>query len=210
MVEFLPETYHHVLEIGCAEGAFSSYLNSGAELWGVEMNSSVAEVARHKMHQVLAGAYMDVADLLPDYYFDLIICNDVIEHMPDCDDFLDAIRLKIAAGGYLVGSVPNVRYYRNMWSLVVGKDWKYEDSGILDRTHQRFFTEKSLNRTLCEHGFQVLKLRGICSNLLVCTNKGSLGYLRMAMFGVLSLISLGFFWDMQYLRFGFLTRLSNQ
>jgi hypothetical protein len=107
-----------------------------------------------------------------------------------------------------MGSVPNVRYYRNLWSLVVQKDWKYEDWGILDRTHQRFFTQKSLNRTLCEHGFQILDLRAICSSLLVVQTKGFLGYVRAFTFGTILLLSLGFFGDVQYLRFGFLARLN--
>ena len=210
MAEFLPEVYHYVLEVGCAQGNFSSCLNSGAELWGVEMNPCAAEAAKRKMEQVLVGRYTNVAGALPDRYFDLVICNDVIEHMADCDDFLDSIQKKMTPAGYLMGSVPNVRYYRNLWSLVVQKDWKYEDWGILDRTHQRFFTKKSLNRTLCDHGFQIVKLKGSCGNLLVFTNKRPLGYARAAMFGLLTLLSFGFFWDVQYLRFGFLTRLNNQ
>ena len=57
--------------------------------------------------------------------------------------------------------MPNVRYYRNLFNVVVARDWEYEDAGILDRTHLRFFTFKSLYRTLDQAGFQIRKFEGI-------------------------------------------------
>ncbi len=48
----------------------------------------------------------------------------------------------------MVGSVPNVRYFKNLFDLLVLRDWDYKDSGVLDRTHLRYFTLKSLRRSL--------------------------------------------------------------
>jgi len=98
---------------------------------------------------------------LPAHYFDLVICNDVIEHMPDHDAFLEDIKQKMAPGAHLVGSVPNVRYLPNLKQLLVRKEWRYADWGVLDRTHLRFFTCQSWERTLREHGFVIEAIAGI-------------------------------------------------
>ena len=88
LVTFIPESYQRVLEIGCGAGCFRAHLRKDAEVWGVELSPTPAEEARKNLDNVLLGSYQDVADQLPDAYFDLIICNDVMEHMPDHDWFL--------------------------------------------------------------------------------------------------------------------------
>jgi 2-polyprenyl-3-methyl-5-hydroxy-6-metoxy-1,4-benzoquinol methylase len=163
MLELLPRTYSRVLEIGCGIGAFSRLLDPAAETWGVEPHPASAELARGRISKVLCGTYEGVADLLPDGYFDLVVCNDVIEHMGDHDKFFREIQRKIRPNGYLIGSVPNVRYFRNMVELILFADWQYRDQGILDRTHQRFFTKRSLRRSLLDAGFGIDELRGITS-----------------------------------------------
>ena len=88
VADLIPEAYNKVLEIGCAEGIFRTYLNE-CEYWGVEPVPEVASTASEKLDKVLVGIYEDVADELPEQYFDLVICNDVIEHMVNHDKFLE-------------------------------------------------------------------------------------------------------------------------
>lgn len=208
LVDLLPQAYHRVLEVGCAEGCFSSNLDPEAEIWGVEMDSCAAEIAKKRMKKVVRGAYMDVADQLPDDYFDLVICNDVIEHMPDADGFLDEIKKKMTRGAWLMGSVPNVRHYANLFFLLILKDWKYEDSGILDRTHLRFFSKKSLNRLLHDHGYRIVKFKGKHSGLKIPRTKNA--FFGLIFLIILLLLSLGFWWDIQYLNFGFLCQIDDR
>jgi len=73
-------------------------------------------------------------------------------------------RKKIRSGGFLVGSIPNVRHIRNLYNLLILKDWQYQDRLTLDRTHLRWFTQKSLLRTLAQHDFKVEEFRGIDGN----------------------------------------------
>jgi SAM-dependent methyltransferase len=165
MHTLLPDRRGRILEIGCGEGRFSTAIDNVTELWGVEPDPEAAAVAARSMQRVLTGTYETVQTELPNRYFDLVICNDVIEHMTDHDAFLVAIKQKIAPGGVIVGSVPNVRYFKNLLDLLVLKDWHYKDTGILDRTHLRFFTLKSLRRSLIEAGYGIDVLRGINPNL---------------------------------------------
>jgi 2-polyprenyl-3-methyl-5-hydroxy-6-metoxy-1,4-benzoquinol methylase len=157
----LPPDYSRVLEIGCGEGKFRENLNAAKEYWGVELVESAAKQAENVLDRVLTGSYQEVEELIPNQYFDLIVCNDVIEHMPDHDWFLQSIQQKLKKGGYVVASIPNVRYIKNLWELLVKKDWKYREQGILDRTHLRFFTRKSMIRTLKENGFIIEQMIGL-------------------------------------------------
>jgi len=164
LIPFIPENYSRVLEIGCGEGKFWELLKSDdREIWGVEPNQAAANIARQKAHRVFETSFDLCLDELPNDYFDLVICNDVIEHMPDHDLFFEQIKTKMSAQGKLMGSMPNVRYYQTLRSLLFKKDWPYENAGVLDRTHLRFFTAKSMQRTFKEHAFEIEKFAGVNS-----------------------------------------------
>ena len=158
---FIPQDCQRILEIGCGEGGFHTNFPEGVEYWGVEPNKAAHAISKDKLHKVLNGIYDDVAHELPDGYFDLIVCNDVIEHMIDHDAFFEQIKSKMTTDGQLLMSIPNVRFLPNLIHLMFGKDWQYQDEGILDRTHLRFFTKKSLIRTLNEHNFCIHTLESI-------------------------------------------------
>ncbi len=88
MCSVLPGNYDKVLEVGCRHGLFKKNLKSNIEYWGVEADEQSALVAKKNLDKVLLGLYDDQKDKLPNKYFDLIICNDVIEHM---DDYLGSL-----------------------------------------------------------------------------------------------------------------------
>ena len=194
MVHFLPKEYTRVIEIGCAEGGFSKYLKAGTEIWGCELNKDAALVASQKLSKVLIGKYDQIAEDIPTDYFDLVICNDVIEHMEDHDWFFDSISKKIRSGGFLVGSIPNVRHIRNLYNLLILKDWQYQDRLTLDRTHLRWFTQKSLLRTLAQHDFKVEEFRGI---------DGTEKPLFKIFLFIFNMLTLGKHSDIEHLGFGF-------
>lgn len=161
MRPFLPEHYSKILEVGCGEGNFRSTLSLKNEYWGVEQNIHSANKAKTNLSRVLAGDYDSVEAQIPDQYFDLIICNDIIEHMQEHIAFLLKVKRKLSPGGSLVLSVPNTRFMSNLNHLLFAKDWRYTDAGILDRTHLRFFTKRSLIRTLNETHWEIKQIKGI-------------------------------------------------
>jgi 2-polyprenyl-3-methyl-5-hydroxy-6-metoxy-1,4-benzoquinol methylase len=165
MAGFLPDNAMRVIEIGCGEGAFFEHFNKDAEIWGVEPDEFSADIAQKKAFKLFQSDYHASASLIPDNYFDLIVCNDVIEHVVDYLRMLESLRTKLNARGRIIASVPNVRFYTNLKRLLWAGDWQYKDSGILDRTHMRFFTKKSLQRTFLETGYNVESCVGINSLL---------------------------------------------
>lgn len=167
MQQFIPLRRGKVLEIGCGEGHFTASIPGVAETWGIEPDASAAKAAAGRLGRVLTGTYEHSESQIPDAYFDVVICNDVIEHMADHDAFLQRIKHKIACGGAIVGSVPNVRYFKNLFDTLVLKDWHYKNEGTLDRTHLRFFSAKSLARSLQANGYRIEMLQPINPNIRI-------------------------------------------
>jgi SAM-dependent methyltransferase len=163
LLPFIPRDVGTVLEVGCADGNFGRLLkNRGArEVWGVEIVASVAEQARRTLDRVLIGDVTNLIDELPDAYFDLVVFNDVLEHMVDPYLVLTKMKSKVSSSGVVISSIPNIRYYPVLRELLLHKKWEYEESGILDYTHLRFFTVKSIVAMYERLGYTVLRHEGI-------------------------------------------------
>jgi 2-polyprenyl-3-methyl-5-hydroxy-6-metoxy-1,4-benzoquinol methylase len=204
MVWFLPSSYSTVIDIGCGEGIFFNNLKAKCEVWGVEPNKIAANLASKRMQNILIGKYSEVASQIPERYFDLVICNDVIEHLEDVDGFLNSIKKKMKDGAFLVGSVPNVRFFGNLIGLLISRDWEYRESGILDKDHLRFFTERSLRRSLERHGFVVDLFKGITKQEFY--KFSSKGLIKSLLINGAIAITLGSYSDIRYLQFGFRAR----
>ncbi|MBI3772485.1 MAG: class I SAM-dependent methyltransferase [Gammaproteobacteria bacterium] len=187
MLEFLPKKLERILEIGCGEAGFAEAVKrlTGAEAWGLELNQLAAGVAAERLDQLLLGDVISQMDNLPDQYFDCIVMNDVIEHLIDPEECLTRLKEKLVSGGVIVCSIPNVRHYTNLYNMLFKKQWRYEDAGILDRTHLRFFTEKSIREMFVRLGFNVQILKGInrtTHRTPRVVNALTLGWLSDAMF----------------------------
>ena len=195
MLPFVPEGARFILDIGCSVGNFGSLLKvkRRAEVWGVEVDERSAEIASARLDKVLIGAF-DRDLELPKHAFDCIVFNDVLEHMVDPYSALEYAKELLTDDGCVVASIPNVRYFGNMWMLLVHRSWEYQDSGILDRTHLRFFTQESIKSLFANAGFEIRIIRGI-NSLDVCD-----GYF-MNKFRILNTIFLNRIEDMRWLQF---------
>ena len=155
MATFIQGAPHSILEIGCGAGRFRDNFKDDIEYWGVEPCTSAATLASASLTHVLNGTYDEVASKIPDHHFDLIVCNDVIEHMPDPKRFLQDIRKKLVKDGAMIVSVPNVRNAVTLFELLIKGDFQYVDAGVLDYTHLHLFTMKSFTRMAEESGWHV-------------------------------------------------------
>lgn len=163
MQAFCPPNAKKILDVGCGRGAMAQQLKQklNAEVWGVEYTETEALIAKERLDKVIVSAVEQSLDELPDSYFDAIYFNDVLEHLTYPIEVLKRMKAKLSADGVIISSIPNVRYHRVFKNYIFNKDWKYEKSGVLDYTHFRFFTSKSIQRMHEEAGYQILQHQGI-------------------------------------------------
>lgn len=163
MLAFIPSSVSRTLEVGCGAGSFSVLIKDklGAETWGVEYQPDAASLAAQKLHRVLAGSVESALPDLPLHYFDCIIFNDVLEHLVDPYSMLVKVQDLLSKTGVVVASIPNIRHWPEFVDYTLRGNWNYVNVGVLDRTHLRFFTKKSIIATIAQCGYALVNLQGI-------------------------------------------------
>jgi 2-polyprenyl-3-methyl-5-hydroxy-6-metoxy-1,4-benzoquinol methylase len=146
-----------VLELGAAVGYFTAHLASlGCVVDIVEIDRQAAEEARRHARKTIIADLEEEGWLaeLKDARYDAIVCADVLEHLRDGGRLLARLGPLLADRGELLLSVPNVAHSAVIANLVDGR-FDYGDEGLLDTTHARFYTWRSLGKLLNECGFAV-------------------------------------------------------
>lgn len=190
IIKLVPLSVKKVLDIGCGEGLFLSSLKkrSQIETWGVEINHDASVVAKINADKIIEGDICNIIDYLPESYFDCVVFNDILEHLVDPYSILEKIKAKLNKDGIVICSIPNIRYFDVLIDLLFKKQWKYEDSGVLDRTHLRFFTKKSIIDMFDDLGYEIIKIEGIHR-------------VKMWKLILINMLTLGFFKDSVYIQF---------
>lgn len=147
-----------VLECGCSTGYFSKVLKEQLDcaVTGIELSEQAALEAGRYCARVVTGdmEQMDFSALLRGERFEVIMFGDVLEHLRDPGRVLAGIRPFLAEGGYVLASVPNVAHISVALELLKGR-FDYRSLGILDDSHIRFFTKKSILALFRNSGFEI-------------------------------------------------------
>lgn len=137
-----------LLEVGCGTGALGAEFmrgRRGIRYFGIEMNEEAAAVARGRLAAV---ASCDVEHDwnphgLAEGSLDALVFGDVLEHLRDPWTTLTALARLLRDGGTLAACIPNISHWSIVAGLLAGR-FDYADEGLLDRTHLRFFTRRSI------------------------------------------------------------------
>jgi SAM-dependent methyltransferase len=145
-----PLSARAILDVGCGTGALGhAYrrLNPAAQLFGIDKDPQAASVAAERYDQMFCG---DVErEMLPfgAQRFDTLIYGDVLEHLQDPFTVLAKQAEQLERAGTVVICIPNVEHWSFAARLLLG-NWQYEESGLFDETHLRWFTAASMKRGL--------------------------------------------------------------
>lgn len=153
----LTGTDKRVIEFGCSTGYVSKVLKQrGCYVVGIEVDPEAAGRAREVCDRVVVGD-LDDLDLLSELggeTFDVGLFGEVLEHLKYPQRALIQTRQLLAPGGYVVVSVPNIAHASIRLALLKG-EFDYEEMGILDDTHLKYYTRKSIVDLLEGCGFVV-------------------------------------------------------
>lgn len=165
VLELVPTNATRILDVGCGAGVLgaSIKLRQAAEVHGVELQPDAANKAKGSCDRVWNCTIEAALPELADNYYDCIIAADVLEHVIDPWTTLIDLKEKLSRDGRLVVSLPNAQNWGFVSNLLEGK-WDYRGEGILDRTHLRFFTRKSVEELFWN--------AGLCITHMGCTIRG--------------------------------------
>ena len=162
VMQMVPESAMRILEIGCGAGVTSRMLkeeNNAREVVGVEYDATAAKEASKFLDKVFCGDAEKINLPYRDGYFDCIIYADVLEHLRDPEKLLKKQKRLLSKNGVMVMSIPNTRHYSLVNQLIEGR-WTYEECGLLDSTHIRFFTLSEIKEMLGRCGLLPLEIKG--------------------------------------------------
>ena len=177
-----PKIARNILDIGGSSGVFAAFIKeklSADRVYLADRSQDALDQARDRVDGVflvdldkrgdLTQSIKDIKDI------DLVFCLCVLEHTYDPWKVVEEIHHILAPGGMLIASLPNTQHLRFVFRALMGR-WHYNDIGLFDRTHIRFFSFASAKRLLAASGLQIVATQPRITNAkLAVLNRLTLG-----------------------------------
>jgi len=145
-----------ILDVGCGTGDLGEIIKKqGNYVIGIDISEKAVERAGKKLDEVVL---LDIEQELPKFptsSFDVIIFADILEHLYNPLEILVNFRSFLKNEGYIIICVPNIANWKIRKDLFLWSKFDYQNSGILDETHIRFFTFESLKRMVLKAGYYI-------------------------------------------------------
>jgi len=158
LLDKIPLSAKTVLDVGCAQGALgAAYLrrNPNARFLGIDIDEEAVAQAASRMSEVFCG---DVeAEPMPfdvPEGIDCIVYGDVLEHLRDPWSLVARHLEYLTPDATVLICMPNVEHWSFAARLLTGQ-FGYEDQGLFDRTHLRWFTPRTMAQLMAEAGLQL-------------------------------------------------------
>lgn len=152
-----------LLEVGCGNGDTGAYALAEQKclsVTGIEIQESAARESERKITKVICGDVEAMSLPFEQEYFDILMLSEVLEHLADPWTVLRKLHSFMRPGGLVFASSPNVSSFSVIKMLVLG-DWRLEQTGVMDRTHLRWFTPKTYREMFVECGYSVNSVKPV-------------------------------------------------
>lgn len=159
LLALIPPGVKNIVEVGCSSGVLArdyKRLNPTCQYVGCDIDPVYVEQARRYCDKV---EVLDIDNAPEDFFVrnggaDAWVFGDALEHLKDPWTVLSRVRSTMAENGVVVACIPNAQHWSVQVRLATG-EFRYEDAGLLDRTHLRWFTRKTIVQMFEVAGFQV-------------------------------------------------------
>lgn len=159
LLSLIPPHLEKVIEIGCSSGALArEYKKQSPDCTyiGIDIDPDYAKLATRHCNEAFSA---DI-ELMPDSFFadrkdcQAWVFGDTLEHLKDPWRILRLIRDNLPTDGCVVACIPNAQHWTLIARLCCG-EFRYESQGLLDRTHLRWFTRKTIIDLFESSGFRI-------------------------------------------------------
>jgi SAM-dependent methyltransferase len=153
----VPKTAKRILDIGCGTGTLGKMIKEeiDCEVIGITYSETEANIAVTNLDKVVVR---DLNNFFSDDLgkFDCVICSHILEHIYYPNELLQKLRTSLNTDGILLVALPNVLFWKQRWQFLTGH-FKYQDAGLMDRTHFRFYDWETSHQLLEKEGYKILK-----------------------------------------------------
>ncbi len=156
LLEHVPKK-SFILDVGCSNGLQGKYLREkkGCIVYGVDISRQAIKEAKKNLDKA------EIVDIEKDNLpfkekFDVIIFSDILEHLAYPEKVLSKLKKHLKKDGLVAAAIPNVANLKIRLHLLLGK-WDYQELGILDKTHLRFFTKRTARQLFEDSGLKIIK-----------------------------------------------------
>jgi 2-polyprenyl-3-methyl-5-hydroxy-6-metoxy-1,4-benzoquinol methylase len=159
VLSLVPSTACRILDVGCGTGVLGGRLRTEGErsVVGITYSQEEATLAAGRLSQVIC-ADLNTYDFSSLEEFDCVIMSHILEHLYDPVDLLERLKRVLRPESVIVVALPNVVWWKQRLQFLIGR-WRYQDWGMLDRTHFRFFDLQSSEELLRNAGYEILTVR---------------------------------------------------
>jgi len=148
-----------ILELGCATGFMSQYFQQQkkCKVFAVDINSQATAFVKKHCKKTITGdledkkTWIEIKKYKP---YDIVFASSIIEHLSQPEFILQMTKQVLKNSGSLIITIPNIAHWRMRWNLLIG-NWNYQDYGVLDKTHLRFFTYYTFQHLIKQAGFKI-------------------------------------------------------
>lgn len=159
LLNLIPVASKNLIEVGCSSGALArefKKLVPDADYRGVEIDADFAELARRHCNIVTV---LNIESADEKFWSDngdrnCWIFGDTLEHLQNPWRILKKINEVAPIDGVVVACIPNAQHWSLQVRLSIG-DFRYENSGLMDRTHLRWFTRQTIVELFDQAGFSI-------------------------------------------------------
>lgn len=147
-----------ILDIGCNKGDLGYYLRQKNNVvYGIDISKEAISIASKYLNKTWV---VDIErDSIPinERDFDVIIFGDVLEHLYNPKAAIEKYLPYLKSNGKIIISVPNIANFEKRVGLLLGR-FEYTNEGLLDFSHIRFFTLKTIKKLICDVGLKIMKI----------------------------------------------------
>jgi hypothetical protein len=161
LLGIIPKDLKRIIEVGSSSGALArAYrnINPTCEYIGIEIDQSYAEISKRFCTEAICGNIENLEDevFIKLFPSDCWIFGDALEHLYDPWAVLSRIRKYISKTSQIVACIPNAQHWSLQASLNCGQ-FRYQDQGLMDRTHIRWFTRTTIIELFESTGYKIIE-----------------------------------------------------